>query len=422
MPKMVNSGVCISNFKIKSFKEEPLIVRIYSKNNKCMSTLSIDKGFVHVASKVYPGDECTLSENKPFSVRMNVMGMEKQKHIAIMRVMHEQSPICSVMIDSAAVHRIESIPGFSVTGLDNVAEHLLKKNSLIPRTTLIGSFDLNLASLPNMDFVSLCNTIFEHNTPPSASEMMRDCTPKCMLPHSMKTTFHYNNKLVSLINTAYTDYDLPHSRGLLLNACLAFNSSYKNSPTDYRAIVVDTLETVPLTACLSPSDRIRTRLSVKTSNGVQKIPVYEADDDTLQLLVGTWGVSESAVKRPVLYLFSVQNVPILFGAPLERTLEEARSIMSHSRGNSWQKPLSTATNVVDLLHIMNFGKEVWRRDSVCQKQHPGAWQKFATRWKDYASAMFPASAHIFHEAAYGATCSSIPALICLLEHHTDALA
>lgn len=404
----------IKNVIVKSIQEEPLVVKILSLQEGFGTSLVVEKGFVHVASRVFPGDDCIVAENGPFSVKIHVDKGSPSQNLAVLTAYHHTRPLAKIDVRNTAVERHELVAGITVSGLENVAEHLVKKIAVMPRTSLIGSFDIDLGSASGCDFKHFATNALSCTAPIVERDVKGAGFVSCPLPHTMKTAFHFNNKLISIIHSAYTDYDLPRSRGIFLNAALAYNSTYQNKTTDYRGILADTLETIPLTAQLPQSGIVRTRLSVKGANGVMKVPVYEADQDTVQLLSAVWGSSCSPVARPVFYLFSREGVPILFGCPLDRTLQGVRKTMTDSTGRSWTGPVEKAASVGDALHILNYAHEVWLRDPEAQKLS-GSWKAFASQWKKISTQAFPESAHILREAAHSTTCRSVPALLCLIQ-------
>ena len=405
----------VSSIRVATGKSECLSVLVRSAEAKLCVPLQVDKSFIHIAASMKADTECTLAENGPFSVVLTTAaGNSRSAVLATIAARHIQSDVSVIQVKATHTETIREVAGVEVTGLEGVAVQLLKKVAIVPSCGLMGTFDMKgVASRPFAQFARAVagEAGGEGSIQPRGEQGMRVW---CHMPHSFKTLFHFNTKLISFIQSAYTDYNLPLSRGIVLNAALAYTSPLSGPHAESSAIIANTLETVPLSDPLPRDAEVHTRLSLKTTDGVIKVPVYRASEETRQLLAGVWGTTSLPAAQRVLYFFSRSNVPVLFACPLQRTLEDVRAVNTNQTAFEWSAPLATMSSLPEALRVLHYGQQVWFCDRAGQRENPQAWPRFCKAWLQTSSQLFPASKHILEEAAAAPACNSVAGLLCLL--------
>ena len=388
--------------------KESIPVVINSQDDGSRVSLLVDKAFIHVAANAAKGSNCFLAENGPFRINMTVLPSPGQL-LADVTAYHGNNTIATVKVNHVNTEMMVEMPGVEVSGLEAIGLHVLKKMAVIPTTDLVGKCNLaGVSETPFVDFV--CTTSGNGSQATGDSTLAHTERLWCHMPHSFKTLFHYNTKLISMMQSAYTDYDLPRSRGLLLNSALAYASSLELDPVSPTAVLADTLETVPLTVKLPKDCQVYSRLSVKTVEGVHKVPVFRADADTQMALQKCWGVPPSH-HLPVLYFFTQRNVPVLLGCPPGRQFEKIGKGLAQA--TVCQTRLCDLKSVADALHLLHYAQQVWYCDTEGRRRNPAGWKQFCKTWLAKSSTLFPHASHILNEAAASSSCNSIIALLCL---------
>ena len=389
-----------------------ITVCIPSQGKLCVE---VPKGMLTLAVRKWPSHTCEVAEVGNFKISMQSNGLQDpakpgQASLTVSHQGHnEQSslPLCTLVMNEWHAIVLPLLHGVNVHNILSAAEHVWKKQCVLFETSSIGT--LQLPKLPT-SLAALDAQCLSPSTPNSA---YRRRLESFALPHKFRTLLQYNCKLVSLVQQACCDNKLSRSRGLVVNAAIAFNSTLKSNVW-HEVILADTLEVVPIVNNLPcVESTICTRLSVKTKSGIQKVPVYCANEEAINIL--THSIGRPANPRAgMYYFFSKNGIPVLLGTISNRqAIESAVANLADSRSPykiNMLKPINEASNAKDILFVLHAAMEITKTLPVCNAT---GLKEFTRKWLHQASAHMPIAQELFRQAASLQTCDCIAALMCV---------
>lgn len=379
--------------------------------------VEVPKGMLTLAVRKWPAHTCEVADVGDFKISMQSDGLQNPSTPgqASLTITHHDSaeqtslPLCTLVMNEWHAVALPLVKGVQVSKILTAAEHVWKKQCVLYETSCIGS--LQLPQLPKSlsALSALClSPATPHKAHPQHIESFA-------LPHKFRTLLQYNCKLVSLLQQACCDHQLSRSRGMVVNAGIAWNSTVTNNQWS-EMILAETLEVVPLVGELPrPEDRICTRLSVKSTTGVHKIPVYSATKEALDIITHSIGNLSDAHKG-LFYLFSKQGTPVvLTSIPDRKAIESAfanlQDARSPCRANSLQA-ISHTSDAKQVLFVLHAAREIAKRQLHDTNREL---KEFTCQWLKQAVSHMPESRHLFRQGASLHTCDCMAALLCVAE-------
>lgn len=419
-PKRIARGTrkhTIQHARILDLEKNVLAITlcIPSQGKLCVE---VPKGMLTLAVRKWPSYTCEVAEVGNFKISMQSNGLQDASTPgqASLTVSHqgpdEQAslPLCTLVMNEWHAMVLPLLHGVNVHNILSAAEHVWKKQCVLFETSCIGT--LQLPKLPT-SLATLDAQCLSPSSPPTPNTAYTRRLESFALPHKFRTLLQYNCKLVSLVQKACCDNKLSQSRGLVVNAAMAFNCDLK-SKVWHEMILADTLEVVPIVNNLPcVQSTICTRLSVKTKSGIQKVPIYCANEEAIDILTHSIGRPANS-RTTMFYFFSKNGIPVLLSTISDRqAIESAVANLTDSRSAykiNMLKPIHEASEAKDILLVLHAAMTITK---TLPNSSASDLKQFTRKWLHQASAQMPVAQELFKQAASLQTCNCIAALMCV---------
>ena len=400
----------------------PCKLSIESEEANRQIELMVPKGLITLAMQLCDSNACNLAEHGNFLIRMKREegALSDSALPTTLTLCHRQHPSADddelAHMSLNAWHAITTTitPELKVNNFMDIAEHVWKKHAVVPETDLVGT--VQTPALPRTLEQFAAQHVFTRSLPASSGTTIgQSQEERISTPGKFRTLFHFNTKLISMLQSNGCEQSVERSRAAVLNSSLAWNSTF--SSDKLCLISAETMEVVPLGAPLSQNKHdIATRLSVKTSAGIQKIAVYQANYEARQILSAAVGRCRHRKTRQF-YCFSKNNIPILLTPPSTRKVMQVNmSRMEAGNAAICQRPIVRTHELQtssEALWLLQCAQVIHRSNSAgaYKSTRTNAWHQFVTTWLQHASAALPLHKTLFAEAANMRGCKSLHILL-----------
>ena len=190
------------------------------------------KGLFTIANTKQCGEVCEVSRHGNFQLFFQAMqaGKSTTQRVGKLTLVHSadngrsQGKVATMLLNASHAVVLDHIPNLHSKGLLSAAEHVWKKILTLPEISLENDFELPPLPTSLHDFATQTLTARNDQVDVQGDSDIQ-IQESFAYPHQFRSTFHYNSKLISLLQGTCCQYDLSRSRGLVLNAALAWNSS-----------------------------------------------------------------------------------------------------------------------------------------------------------------------------------------------------
>lgn len=415
----------LQNTSIRSMQQNSITITLQMKGDDKVA-IDVPKGLLTLAVHRWSEHICNVAECGDFKISVESSGFDnkdKQGHGSL-TIFHVDSgggpdtPICSLLMNEWHAVAVPLVASINTGNILLAAEHVWKKQSIVPATTCIGSLQLEPLPASLIEFQTHYDLTSTSFAVPPKSETYS-------LPHKFKAFLHYNCKLVSLLQSSGIGENLSACRGLLVNSAMAWNCTMQSQLWP-EAILAQSLQVAPLVNSL-PRDAhsICARLSLKTSEGLHKIPVYAAGDDAMEIISHSLALSSKKASK-MFYFFSKNNMPVLITSTLcQSQTDRSMQCLQDSRTNHKKlllkayDQIETAQDALALLHAARqvHKQQVLLMPASQRKNNANAaeWRNFVRQWLYKSSTKLPEAGALLSQAVNLDTCDCLPALLCMAQ-------